>query len=508
MTAPSEPIGEDTMAAAEVTPGEGSGAAEDHEGAAGRTSARRAAGDVLLQVGARGLNALLGVAVTIALVRGLGATGFGDWSTLLSILTIVGYLGSLGLNDVALRYAALEPERERVWISAVVSLQLIISVPVTMITMAVGVGLVSGSSQLAAVLLACTCLFTALGSVRVVFQLRVRNSWTAGFELLNGVLWAIAVLSIAAVGGGIVAFAIAFFATTAVVNLVQFALARRQIQFGITGERSAIRELVVVGVPFAIASLLYLAYTQVDQVLVFEIAGAHSAGLYGAANRMLDRALVIPASILATLFPMIAGAFRDDIARMRNLVQTAAEVLLTATVPFVCLVAVIARPLMILLFGEQFADAGPALTIFMIVFAASGFSFIAGDLVIVLGIQRRYIFYAAAGLVVNVVLNVILIPPYGFLAAAWVSLVTEVVVIGLALHRCLSLIDLRLRFGRIIRILVTSGIGGLAALGAKELGWALVPIGIAWFLATLAAAVIVRPWTRAELRAVMRERRG
>ena len=145
----------------------------------------------------------------------------------------------------------------------------------------------------------------------------------------------------------------------------------------------------------------------------------------------------------------------------------------------------------------------------MIVFAASGFSFIAGDLVIVLGLQRRYIFYAAAGLVVNVVLNVILIPPYGFMAAAWVSLVTEVVVIGLALHRCLTLIDLRLRFGRIIRILVTSGIGGLAALGAKEARLGARPDRrrvVRW--PPLVAAVVVRPWTRAELRAVMRERRA
>src|SRR2546421_872359 len=223
---------------------------------------------------------------------------------------------------------------------------------------------------------------------------------------------------------------------------------------------------------------------------------------------MPDRALVIPASILATLFPMIAGAFRDDIVRMRGLIQTAAEVLLTATVPFVCLVAVIARPLMVLLFGPQFAEAGAALTIFMVVFAASGFSFIAGDLVIVLGLQRRYILYALAGLVVNVVLNVLLIPPFGFLAAAWVSLVTEVVVIGLALHRCLTMIELRLRVGRIIPILLTSGIGGLAALGARELGWPLVPVGVAWLIGTIIGWVILRPWTREELRAVLRGRGG
>jgi O-antigen/teichoic acid export membrane protein len=472
------------------------------------TSARRAASDVALQVGARGLNALLGVAVTIALVRGLGTRGFGEWSTLLSILTIVGYLGSLGLNDVALRHAALDPAHENTWISAMVALQLIISVPVTIVTIGVGVGLTHGSAQIAAVLLAGTCLFTALGSVRLVFQLRIRNSWTAGFELANGILWAIAVLSIAAVGGGIVPFAIAFLTTSALVNVAQFLLARRQVRFGLRGRRSAIRELVVVGIPFAIASLLYLAYTQVDQVLVFQLGGARQAGLYGAANRMLDRALVIPASILATLFPMIAGAFRDDIVRMRGLIQTAAEVLLTATVPFVCLVAVIARPLMTLLFGPQFTEAGDALTIFMVVFAASGFSFIAGDLVIVLGLQRRYIFYALAGLVVNVVLNVLLIPPYGYLAAAWVSLVTEVVVIALALRRCLTMIELRLRFGRIIRILATSGIGGLAALGARELGWALVPVGVTWLIGTIVGWVVMRPWTREELRAVVRGRSG
>jgi O-antigen/teichoic acid export membrane protein len=471
-----------------------------------RTGAGRAAGDVVLQVGARGLNALLGVAVTIALVRSLGTRGFGDWSTLLSILVVVGYLGSLGLNDVALRQAALDPDHEGTWISAVVSLQLMISVPVALITIAAGVLITEGSAQLAAVLLGVTCLFNALGSARVVFQLRVRNSWTAGFELANGLLWGAAVLTIAGVGGGIVAFAAAFLSTTAAVALVQFAVARRQVHLGISGQRSARRELMRIGIPFAFASLLYLAYTQIDQVLVFQLAGERSAGLYGAANRMLDRAMIIPASIAATMFPLIAGAYRDEIKRMRRLVQTTSEVLLTATVPLVCLVAVISRQLMSLLFGPQFAAAGPALTIFMIVFAITGFSFVAGDLVVVLGLQRRYIIYAAAGLIVNVVLNLLLIPPYGFVAAAWVSLVTEAVVIGLALRRCLSTIDMRLRFGRITRIGVMSAAGGLAALAAREAGLPLLAIGGVWLVATAVGWLIVRPWSVAELRNLSRDR--
>ncbi len=470
-------------------------------------SASRAAGDVVLQVLARVLNALLGVAVTIVLARGLGTRGFGDWSTLLAIVTIVGYLGTLGLQQVAVRQAAMDPDRQSVWVSAVLSLQLIISVPVTLIALAVGVVLArNGSAKVAAVLLSITCLLSAIGAVRAVFQLRIRNSWTAGFELLNGLLWAAAVFSIAAAGAGIIAYAAAFTAVTAVVNVVQLIVARRELPFGLRAGRVAQRELMMIGLPFAIATLLYLGYTQIDQVLVFQYAGERAAGLYGAANRVFTRGLVVPTSILATLFPMIAAAYGSDIARMRALVQTASEVLLTVTLPAVCLVVVVARPVMRLMFGAQFAPAGPALAILMVQFAITSFSFVAGDLVMVLRLQRRYVIYATAGLIFNVALNVLLIPRYGFLAAAWVSVATEALVIGLALRATLTTIEQRLRLGRMLRIAITSAAGAGAALLAREAGLPLLVIGAAWLLATLVGWVVVRPWSLAELQLLWRRR--
>jgi polysaccharide transporter, PST family len=471
--------------------------------------ATSAAGDVVGQVVARGLNALLGLAVTIVLVRALGPRGYGVWSTLLAVISIVGYLTSLGLEEVAVRHAAMDPPRESTWISAMVSLQLIISIPVMIAALVVTLAIApDDASRVAAVLLSLTCVLAALGSVRAVFQLRIRNRWTAGFELVNGVLWAVAVFAIAAAGGGIAAFAAAFLLATAVVNVGQVVLARRQMRLSLRGGGSARTELMKIGVPFAIASLLYLAYTQVDQVLVFQLAGERAAGLYGAASKVLDRALVIPASIVATMFPMIAAAYRDDVVRMRALIQSTVEVLLAATLPPVALVAVIAGPLMRLLFGPEFASAGPTLSVLMLVFAISAFSYIAGDLVIVLRLQRRYIIYATAGLLVNVALNVVLIPAYGFVAAAWVCLFTEGLVIGLALRAALTTIDQRLRLGRISRIVGVSGAGALAALLARKAGLPLVPIGVAWALATACAWLVLHPWSIAELRSLVTRRGG
>jgi O-antigen/teichoic acid export membrane protein len=184
------------------------------------------------------------------------------------------------------------------------------------------------------------------------------------------------------------------------------------------------------------------------------------------------------------------------------------EILLVATLPFVALVAVIARPLMRLLFGAAFAPAGPALRVLMVVFAISAFSYVAGDLVIVLRLQRRYIIYAAAGLIVNVVLNALLIPSYGFIAAAWVCLVTEGLVIGLALRAAFKTIDQHLRLGRITRIVGVSGGGALAALAAREAGLPLGLIGAAWALATGCTWLLLHPWSVAELRTLVASRRA
>jgi O-antigen/teichoic acid export membrane protein len=463
--------------------------------------ARRAAGDVLGQVVARVLNALVGVGVTIALVRGLGPRGYGDWSALLAVIAIVGYLTSLGLDEVAVRQAAMDRPRESTWMSALVSLQLMMSVPVTIAALVVTLLIAhDGPTRVAAVLLSFTCVFSALGSVRAVFQLHIRNRWSAGFELLNGLLWAIGVFAIVASGAGIAAFAAAFLAASAVVNVAQVMLARRQIPLRLRGGRPARIHLLRIGVPFAIASLLYLSYTQIDQLLVFELAGRRAAGLYGAASKVFERALVIPGSILATMFPLIAAAYKEDIVRMRALIQTAVEVLLVATLPLVSLVAVIGRPLMHLLFGAAFAPAGPALSVLMITFAISAFSYVAGDLVIVLRLQRRYIAYATIGLIVNVALNAVLIPAYGFLAAAWVCLFTELLVIGLALRAVFTAIDQRLRLGRISRIVGISGAGAAAALIAREAGLPLLPIGAVWLVVTACAWLVLRPWPVAHLR--------
>ena len=91
-----------------------------------------AARDIAMQVVVRVVNLALGVVVTALVVRRLGQAGYGQWSTALVVLGLVGYFMNFGMESVAVREAAREPDREHEWIGAVIFLRLALLVPVVL----------------------------------------------------------------------------------------------------------------------------------------------------------------------------------------------------------------------------------------------------------------------------------------------------------------------------------------------------------------------------------------
>ena len=113
-------------------------------------------------------------------------------------------------------------------------------------------------------------------------------------------------------------------------------------------------------------------------------------------------------------------------------------------------------------------------------FVVISLGYIAGGLVIVLNAQRTFMIYALAGLVVNVALNLALLPHFSYVAAAWATLATDVVVTGLTL----ALVSRRLQFvpslKRVARAAVAAAAMGLAV-------WLAVDDVAVWVLAIAAA---------------------
>src|SRR3977135_4368423 len=93
------------------------------------TTRQHAARDILLQVSLRVVNLAIGVVVTALVVRALGQAGYGQWSTILIVLTLIGLIANFGMETISLQEASRAPEEEHEWIGAVMMARLLILGP-------------------------------------------------------------------------------------------------------------------------------------------------------------------------------------------------------------------------------------------------------------------------------------------------------------------------------------------------------------------------------------------
>lgn len=475
------------------------------EGHATRVSSNRAVADVAVQLGGQAVNIVLGIVTTVVIVRSLGATRYGEWATILATTELVALFGNLGLETVAVRFASQDPEHEGAWIGAATSLRLLISIPILFAFLAVLALIASdGEMLLAGVILSILYLTAAISTLRVVFRLHVRNHISVAFALVNGVLWAAAVIAIAASGGGLVAFALAFAAIAIVTQGAMALLALRTIAIRWRGARELWPKLVAVGISVGIAATLTFAYGRVDQLLVFELAPKSSeVGVYAAMYKILENAGFVPIALMTTLFPIMAGLFPQQPERLRRIMQSAIDYLAMVSLGALALTVAAAGPIVELLFGSAYSSGASILPILMGAFVPICIGNVAGNMVTATDQQRRYVWYAGLGLLANVALNLLLIPSHGIVAAAWITLVTEVVVVSLALRMVLRKIEMRLELRRILAAVAAAAAAGVGIWALRQAGAGAILLVVAMTLLYPLLLLATRALDLAELRGLL-----
>lgn len=447
---------------------------------------RRAAADIAVQVVARGGNLVLGIVVTIVLVRTMGDDTFGRWTTLLAVNQIASVFVELGLQQAVVALAARDPDRESAWVGALIGLRILISIPVTIVATIVSALLAdSGEMVLAGALMSATLLTVAPTAMKTFNQLRIRNDVTMLVLTINSVLWGIAVVLLAVVGGSLVAYAGAFLIVTTLSAAAQAAFSVPQMRQRLRIARELWGEILRAGLPLGLAGVLVTMSSRAPQLFVFELGGTSQAGLYGAASRLFEQSHFIPMAVMTTLLPIMSVAHSADPARARRVLQVSLDYLLLAALPAVPLTIVASEPILTLLFGAEFAAAAPALPVLMGAFVLVALNYPLDNMVLVLNQQRQLVKIAFYGLLVMLTANLLTVGEYGFKGAAWSVLAAETVVTVLTYRLVAGPLGMKIGQGRMPRILLAGVVQLAVLLGLDAIG---APLG-----ALIAATVVVYP---------------
>jgi O-antigen/teichoic acid export membrane protein len=194
------------------------------------------------------------------------------------------------------------------------------------------------------------------------------------------------------------------------------------------------RDMLRYGMKFYLACLCAFLVIRIDLLMVNYFNGVTEAGIYSVAVGFADLLYMLPIAIGTILFPRIA---RDQAGEggLTLMACRFAVVLMGA----VCLAAaLLARPMIHLLYGSAFTDSvRPLLWLLPGVFVLSLETIVANDLA-GRGYPAVLVVYWGVGLLLNIVLNLILIPDWGATGAAAASTVTYAVMSVLVFRRFLA----------------------------------------------------------------------
>ena len=197
----------------------------------------------------------------------------------------------------------------------------------------------------------------------------------------------------------------------------------------------SMRWLMRLGVPLFLSTTFGIVYNQIDAVMLKSMVGNASSGIYGLGHRALDAMIILPGLFGTALFPAMARYGQQTSEDAVRLGERSLRFLLAGIFPLTLLVTFLAGPLIGLLDpAAKFADS---VLVFQIVIWALPFqaaSTIFNRLLITAEQERKFITIGLVPMVVNIVLNIILIPRYDYFGASAATIVSYLISFLMHVH--------------------------------------------------------------------------
>jgi O-antigen/teichoic acid export membrane protein len=171
--------------------------------------------------------------------------------------------------------------------------------------------------------------------------------------------------------------------------------------------------------PIGIGIVLSALYFRIDVVLLQLWSGTSSVALYNAVFRLVEALRLFPAAVMAVALPILCRA-----TSTRPLVAVSAA--LTAfSFAVAAVLWLVADPLVLMVYGDQYAEAVTAFQILVAAFPLMSLNYALTHQLIGWNGHRAYAGICAAALVFNVAINARLIPAMSIEGAAWATFWTE-----------------------------------------------------------------------------------
>ena len=372
------------------------------------------------------LRAPVGMAVNVWMARYLGPEQFGLLNYVVAFVALFSAFSTLGLDGFVVRDIVKDPSSRDETLGSAFVLKFCGGI-VTLLSSVAVIILMKWDDSLVWGLVAITAagtVFQAFDTIDLWFQSQVSSKYTVLAKSLPFLLVAAAKVILILLKAPLVAFVWAALADV-VLGSVGLVIAYRNQGHRISAWGATVgraKSLMKDSWPLIFSSLVGMIYLRIDQVMLSQMVGDKELGIYSAAVKLAEAWYFLPV-ICSSAAPHIirAKAVSDEMFydRLQKLYNVMAFMGYALAIPTTFLGGWLVRTL----YGEEYRAAGPMLVVLIwsVMFVLLGVA--RSVFLTTMNWGKVHLFTVTLGAVINVALNLVLIPQYGGMGAAVASCV-------------------------------------------------------------------------------------
>ncbi|MFC3364995.1 flippase [Pedobacter fastidiosus] len=182
------------------------------------------------------------------------------------------------------------------------------------------------------------------------------------------------------------------------------------------------KSLIKKSTPLILSAVMVSIYMKIDVVMLKSI-GSKAVGIYGAAQNLSEGWYFIPVAIVTSVFPALLNARKTDLERYRKRLGNLYDLLVFISIPVALFISFFGSYIIHIIYNGKYDGAGPMLSIHIwsgiFVFLGTASS----QYLVAEGYTKISFYRTAAGAIVNIVLNLWLIPKYAGIGASIATLI-------------------------------------------------------------------------------------
>lgn len=373
------------------------------------------------------LRMIAGLFVGLWVARYLGPEQFGIFSYAIAFTSIFSVIAKLGLDGIVVRDLINEPDKRDIYLGTAFWLKLVGAL-ITLGIVALATLFTSndGTTNIYIFIIASGLIFQSFEVVDFYFQSQVLLKFVSLCKMTQLFFSSLLKLYLIYTTADLYSFVLVSLIDQIILALSHYVAYRCQKLGGFYHRFEWImaKKLLKNSWPLILSGLVVMIYMRIDQIMIKVMLGEKEVGLFSSAVRLSEVSYFIPMIITTSIFPAVVSAKKVNETLYYTRLQQLFTIMVWVAISIALPITFLSDWLVVLLYGELYREAGKVLmiqiwaSVFVFLGVASGSWYTSENL-------QLYAFCRTFfGAVINIMLNLFLIPNYGLVGAAIATLIS------------------------------------------------------------------------------------